>query len=95
MTQEEINKFANSLGQKYFKDENNIWARPNFEAQYVSMACVEMANFVKDNMMNEIVKWLETHFLSKGWENSLYFTDGDYSTEGIVKCFKKDFNLNY
>lgn len=43
MTREEqINQKAKELGQKYFPDENNIWARPNYEAQYVESACKEM-----------------------------------------------------
>lgn len=40
---------AYSLGQEYFPDTNNVWARPNYEAQYVSEACLQMAEWVDDN----------------------------------------------
>ena len=39
---EQIEQKAKELGQKYFPDEYNIWARPNYEAQYVEYACKEM-----------------------------------------------------
>lgn len=42
MTREEK---ANKLGQEYFPDENNIWARPNYEAQWVAKACIRMAEW--------------------------------------------------
>ena len=43
MTREEqIEQKAKELGQKYFPDEYNIWARPNYEAQNVEYACKEM-----------------------------------------------------
>ena len=40
--EEQIEQKAKELGQKYFPNENNIWARPNYEAQYVESACKEM-----------------------------------------------------
>ena len=36
-------KYAKELGQKYFPNSHNIWARPNIEAQCVENACIEMA----------------------------------------------------
>ena len=41
--EEEIKKYAKELGQKYFPNSHNIWARPNIEAQCVENACIEMA----------------------------------------------------
>ena len=50
MTKEEqIEQKAKELGQKYFPDEYNIWARPNYEAQYIEYACKEM------------VEWADAH----------------------------------
>ena len=40
MTREEK---AYSLGQEYFPNKNNIWARPHYEAQRVTNACIKMA----------------------------------------------------
>jgi len=47
MTREEqIRKKAKELGQQYFPDSSNIWARSNVEACYVENACVEMAEWL-------------------------------------------------
>ena len=47
MTREEqIRKKAKELGQQYFPDSANIWARSNVEACYVENACVEMAEWL-------------------------------------------------
>ncbi len=35
------------LSQKYFPDEENIWARPNIEAQRCKSACIEMVEWFK------------------------------------------------
>ena len=44
--EEQIRKKAKELGQQYFPDSSNIWARSNVEACYVENACVEMAEWV-------------------------------------------------
>ena len=41
MKQEIIEK-AEELGQKYFPNNRNIWARGNIEAASVTSACIEM-----------------------------------------------------
>jgi len=38
---------ATQLSQKYFPNEENIWARPNIEAQRCKSACIEMAEWLK------------------------------------------------
>lgn len=43
---EQIRNKAKELGQKYFPDEANIWARGNIEAEYVESACIEMAEWL-------------------------------------------------
>jgi hypothetical protein len=43
---EQIRDKARELGQTYFPDSANIWARSNVEAAYVESACVEMAEWV-------------------------------------------------
>ena len=42
---EKIRNKARELGQQYFPDSSNIWARSNVEAVYVENACVEMAEW--------------------------------------------------
>lgn len=38
---------ATQLSQKYFPNEENIWARPNIEAQRCKSACIEMVEWLK------------------------------------------------
>lgn len=38
---EQIRNKAKELGQKYFPDEANVWARGNIEAEYVESACIK------------------------------------------------------
>lgn len=47
--QKRIEEKSEELAQKYFPNEMNIWARPNFEAQYVESACKEIATFALQN----------------------------------------------
>lgn len=58
MTREEK---ARSLGQMYFPDEANIWARPNYEAQFVSNACMQMAEWERKMLIEKAVNWLVTN----------------------------------
>lgn len=58
MTREEK---ARSLGQMYFPDEANIWARPNYEAKFVSEACIQMAEWERKLMIDKAVNWLVTN----------------------------------
>lgn len=55
MTREEK---ARSLGQIYFPDEANIWARPNYEAQFVSNACMQMAEWEHKRLIEKACDWL-------------------------------------
>lgn len=56
MTREEK---AHSLGQMYFPDDQNIWARPNYEAQLVSEACMKMAEFERERLVEKACEWLK------------------------------------
>lgn len=59
MTREELVKQkAHSLGQRYFSDANNVWARANFEAQWVSKACEEMAEWEHKRLVDKACEWL-------------------------------------
>jgi len=59
MTKEELQVKADELGQKYFPDADNIWARENYEAKCVSHACIEMAKFVEEKLMLETYEFLK------------------------------------
>lgn len=43
----DLEEKAAQLSQKYFPDEENIWARPNMEAQRCKSACIEMVEWFK------------------------------------------------
>lgn len=55
MTREEK---AHSLGQMYFPDDLNIWARPNYEAYFVSNACLQMAEWERNRLIEKACDWL-------------------------------------
>ena len=81
MTREEK---AQSLGQMYFPNDLNIWARPNYEAQYVSDACLQMAEWERNRFMEKACWWLRetAHF---------YVSDftGELDDNGLLEDFKK------
>lgn len=43
----DLEEKATQLSQKYFPDEENIWARPNIEAHKCKSACIEMVEWLK------------------------------------------------
>lgn len=45
----------------YFPDEANIWARPNYEAKFVSDACMQMAEWERKMLIEKAVNWLVTN----------------------------------
>lgn len=62
MTLEElIKQEAHRLGQKYFPDDQNIWARPNYEAKWVADSCMQIANLTQKLMVERACEWLELH----------------------------------
>lgn len=54
---EEIKAKADKLGQIYFPDECNVWARANIEAKFVSSACIEMAEWMQKTMIEKAWDW--------------------------------------
>ena len=55
---EEIKAKADELGQVYFPDECNVWARDNMEAKFVSSACIEMAEWMQEKMIEKARQWI-------------------------------------
>lgn len=74
MNREEILNKAHQLAKKYFPDSQNIWARPNIEAQKVKYACIEMAEWLDKTMIDKVCEWLNMNIID-------YITEG--SREGI------------
>ena len=46
---EQIQEKASELGQKYFPNEHNVWARENIEAKYVELAFIEGVKWADEN----------------------------------------------
>lgn len=82
MTKEEIQKYADELGQQYFPNEHNIWARENIEAMYVSEACVRMAEHIEQEIIKKACKYLDSNFPDIDNVGSWY-------KKSFIKQFKK------
>ena len=92
MTREEqIQEKASELGQKYFPNEHNIWARENIEAKYVELACIEAVKWADEHPKEGLVS------LDKVCECLESLTYQDYSggplerliDDYIIKQFRK------
>lgn len=60
---EEIQKYADKLAQEYFPDERNIWARENIEAICASGACMRMARYVEQKLIEKACEWLKKELI--------------------------------
>lgn len=90
MTREEK---ADKLGQEYFPDESNIWARANYEAQWVANACIKMAEWEHKRLVEKACEWLRRNYtnymindLSKYVEDVCSF---DIFDDLLVEDFRK------
>ena len=54
--EEQIRNKARELGQMFFPDSSNVWARDNFEAKCVEAACVEMTRWLDQHPNWKLVK---------------------------------------
>ena len=59
---EEIKDKADELGQFYFPDACNVWARENIEAKFVSSACIEMAEWMQRKMIEKACEYAEARY---------------------------------
>ena len=82
MKQEELQKYADELAQEYFPDERNIWARENIEAICASGACMRMAKYVEQELIEKACEYLDNNFPNIDNVGSWY-------KEGFIKQFKK------
>lgn len=94
MTREEK---AHSLGQMYFPDEANIWARPNYEAKFVSDACLQMAEFEHKRLVEKACDWLRTtsNFYQGGSDNSPEVICMFNTINEMVDSFRKEMADNF
>lgn len=81
--EEQIEQKAKELGQKYFPNEYNIWARPNYEAQYVEFACKEMMEWADAHPSQDQIDALRMEY-EKGIADAI---------ENIVEWLKCNFNM--
>jgi hypothetical protein len=94
MTREEK---ANSLGQMYFPDDQNIWARPNYEAKFVSDACIQMAEWEHKRLVEKACDWLRaTSNFYQGGSNALPEVICMFDTiNEMVDSFRKEMADNF
>lgn len=94
MTREEK---AHSLGQMYFPDDQCIWARPNYEAKFVSDACMQMAEFEHKRLVEKACDWLRaTSNFYQGGSNALPEVICMFDTiNEMVDSFRKEMADNF
>lgn len=94
MTREEK---ARSLGQMYFPDDQNIWARPNYEAKFVSDACMQMAEWEHKRLVEKACDWLRaTSNFYQGGSNALPEVICMFDTiNEMVDSFRKEVADNF
>ena len=85
MTREEK---ANKLGQEYFPDESNIWARANFEAQWVSEACIKMAEWEHKRLIEKACDWLYDNFYEHPHEKNFICSENFATVEDMIAWFQ-------
>ena len=94
MTREEK---AHSLGQMYFPDESNIWARPNYEAHFVSNACMQIAEWEHKRLVEKACDWLRTtsNFYQGGSDNLPEVICMFDTINEMVDSFRKEMADNF
>ncbi len=83
---EEIKAKAYELGQFYFPDECNVWARENIEAKFVSSACIEMAEWMQEKMIEKTYEWILSNMPKYVKSNRL---DVFINNEDMANAFKR------
>lgn len=71
--QKRIEEKSKELAQKYFPNEMNIWARPNYEAQYVESACKEIVTFALQNQWISVEESLPVLVDKKSGQSEVVF----------------------
>ena len=87
--EEERQKYADELAQQYFPNELNIWARPNHEAQYVSGACMRMAKYVEQELIERVCEYLKSLVYQEYGGGPLERTFSDEDIEEFKKAMEE------
>lgn len=66
----DLEEAARKIGQKYFPDENNIWARPNYEAMAAANAFKEGYHW-KEEQCQKTIELAEDHAYLAGQEKMI------------------------
>lgn len=74
-----LEEAARKIGQKYFPNENNIWARPNYEAKKAECAFMEGAKWQKEHLMAKVCSFLR-HYQE--------YPNHDIATGSLIEAFK-------
>lgn len=82
---EEIKAKADELGQFYFPDECNVWARENIEAKFVSSACIEMTEWSDKTLIDKACEWLK---FNTNWDDE-WDDMGRNLNYGMIEEFRK------
>lgn len=92
-----IEQEAQRLGQMYFPDECNVWARPNYEAQFVSNACMQMAEWEHKILVEKACDWLRTtsNFYQGGSDNLPEVICMFDTINEMVDSFRKEMADNF
>ncbi len=65
----DLEEAAKKAGQKYFPDENNIWARPNYEAKAAEYVFIEGVQWQKQQLMKDTVEAVIHPYDGEIWVN--------------------------
>lgn len=98
MTREElIKQEAHRLGQKYFPDDQNIWARPNYEAKWVADSCMQIAELEHKMLVEKACDWLRatSNFYQGGSDNSPEVICMFDTINEMVDSFRKEMADNF
>ena len=79
---------SKKLGQEYFPNKNNVWARPNFEAQYVSEACIKMAEWEHKRLVEKACDWLYDNFYEHPHEKKFICSENFATIEDMIAWFQ-------
>lgn len=80
-----------------FPDDQNIWARPNYEAKIVSNACMQMAEWEHKRLVEKACDWLRaTSNFYQGGSNALPEVICMFDTiNEMVDSFSKEMSDNF
>lgn len=86
--QKRIEEKSKELGQMFFPDNMNCFARPNWEAGYIETACKEIANFALQNQWVSVEEALPTE---RDEEDEQYSTNVFARTKDCIRYAYYDF----